>query len=462
MSADNTHHIVNPNYSVIETKGPDNETIVEMIIESSIPLTLTQQDHDSTSYEAGVLRLPETTDLMLYGDEVHIEGELNAPGKNIMIFARRLIIHPTKGKEKQGAAIRVDGIPGAAPPIPLPKPATPTKTGSAGWTYTRPVSGGNSDSNGGTGVGGVPGIAGIPGLPGGPGGSIVLFAQEIIADQGPLLLSAKGGRGGDGQAGQPRGSGGVGGHGQDATTYWPPEWVYKPSSAGGRGGPSGPGGDGGPSGPGGLGGRIQVHIIDKQHGDGQVSPTARGGEAGDPGDGGVEGNPGDGGRGGNSATIYQGDSHGVHTAELPGSDDGHRGDSTHPGSTPEKLGPADDGSVEITYKSKYSELAKVAHLHQLQRVLGLTRALYLSADLKKNADRRKEVTSRLKWLRGLLTDFVALGIDGQPIADSTHTGTKNTQRHARVRRGADPQRFAPQRLFWQWSVLCTPGLTGVL
>ena len=330
MSADNTHHIVNPNYSVIETKGPDNETIVEMIIESSIPLTLTQQDHDSTSYEAGVLRLPETTDLMLYGDEVHIEGELNAPGKNIMIFARRLIIHPTKGKEKQGAAIRVDGIPGAAPPIPLPKPATPTKTGSAGWTYTRPVSGGNSDSNGGTGVGGV------------------------------------------------------------------------------------------------------------------------------------EGNPGDGGRGGNSATIYQGDSHGVHTAELPGSDDGHRGDSTHPGSTPEKLGPADDGSVEITYKSKYSELAKVAHLHQLQRVLGLTRALYLSADLKKNADRRKEVTSRLKWLRGLLTDFVALGIDGQPIADSTHTGTKNTQRHARVRRGADPQRFAPQRLFWQWSVLCTPGLTGVL
>jgi hypothetical protein len=157
-------------------------------------------------------------DLFVFSDEIHLEGDVVLPGKDVFLHARIITASlPT--------LINVSGIDGP-PAVPATRSFNP----------------------------GDPGNPGGNGNIGGPGGTIRVITGSL---SGNIKFRANGGRGSDGAAGgngvqgqngTPGGT--VGGAGKDQQGL--------PGNKGGTGGQAGKGGAGG---PGGLAGVIQIFTL---------------------------------------------------------------------------------------------------------------------------------------------------------------------------------------------------------
>jgi hypothetical protein len=326
-----------PRYSASIT--PSNCRIV-----TSRPLVLTQE----AKPPADSFKVPGTTDLEIFGDEVTIRGRIRAKGRTIRIFAR--VLKMTKvGTE--AAELDVSGKDGEAPSEKLAS-AGEGKTGDPGYNdCIEPIPlGGCTWRDGGPGqsanlrdadmaspdpkappqyrLNGQPendwmhGKDGDPGKTGGNGGTIYLFCGSFSRDE-PLILSANGGRGGDGQDGQDGAKGGDGGNGVDAVGNAGVMGAgWKNATAGGNGGRGGDGGRGGRGGNGGNGGCIVFRAVNEKKLPGTwVKCIADGGARGAPGKGGKAGAGGEGGSpGGSSPRALAPPVQGSRIKGLPGPD----------------------------------------------------------------------------------------------------------------------------------------------
>ncbi len=369
--------------------GKEVEVVTEIVIETALPLVLTQDV--GKAHEPNHQVVPESADLKVFGDEVTISGTLSMPGRTVHIFARTL---HARSDGITGPAIIVDGpeLPAKqAKPQALPKGASPAanptkgkvrkgKKGEDGYNERvqptplasermEPGRAGWSSWDHPTEMNGEPGTDGAKGLPG--GAIFVLCSDTRFGAE--LSLSAIGGPGGDGQPGQDGADGGDGGRGFDAKVESPLIATYRMSTAGGNGGMGGIGGTGGRGGTGGDGGTILFHCLSTAP---SVASACDGGTGGAAGIGGRGGLQGLGGVGGKSAPM--GMSLGP-SREIPGSPDGKDGLPAPPwGGTGQNAPASQPGSASVTAGAVASDtLAQLASVSQLQMLFERTRAEYL-------------------------------------------------------------------------------------
>jgi hypothetical protein len=296
------------------------------VVETSESLTLTQMNTENIR---GCFPVSSNSHLIVFGNEVCIQGKISVPGKHIVIFARELRTLAVKYKNDKGedvhenAELNVDGtqlVDGTLPAL------SPAKDGEAGAAAVRRQRYGASifglfkilaqytnDGND------LPGLKGWsadanplrvdPGHPemhgkdggrgeeGNPGGDISILCGRV-QNTSDLTLSACGGAGGQGRAGQRGGKGGPGGPGAD---FWQQEpsmnQAYQLTYSALAGGPGGNGGHGGIGGPGGTGGRAGNCTLIVNDALGQNTTITYSGK---PGDAGLRGWHGEGGAAGDN------------------------------------------------------------------------------------------------------------------------------------------------------------------
>jgi hypothetical protein len=194
---------------------------------------------------------PQSENLIVFADEIQINGIASMPGKNIFLHARKV-------SSIAGGLIDTSGDSG--------------KTWAPG--YTAP-----NGSNG-----GADGYAGSNGGDGQDAGQIQIFAASF---DGVLKIRANGGDGGRGQDG---GNGQRGGNGANGTSGYPGT-PGAPGQDGGNGGAGGKGGNGGAA------GKISIGIILTT---GTIDLEGLGGKGGVPGASGIGALGGVGGNGGDN------------------------------------------------------------------------------------------------------------------------------------------------------------------
>jgi hypothetical protein len=192
-------------------------------------------------------------ELIVFADQITIEGEIRLPGRKIFLHARQI-------SSQGGALVNVTGNVGPSA----------TKT----VISTNPGQNGNNGDNGKSGVG---------------GGQIVILAGQISSN---ITFLAQGGTGSDAAPGGDGVKGSTGDAGQNGNAGGP----------GRRGGDAGQGGDGGPGGPGGI---VRIWTLspvsDAENTQRQGLLRAGGGKGGLPG---AKGKAGAGGNGGAGDTRY--------------------------------------------------------------------------------------------------------------------------------------------------------------
>ncbi len=224
-------------------------------------------------FELNSSLLPADKDLIVYANDLTINGNLTIPGKNIVINARKVI--------SENGKIDTSG-------------GEPEKDFSLG---NRAKDGDNGVDYGSDGKAGESGEAGSAGQ---NAGNITVVAEQFV---NPINLIANGGRGGRGQDGGNGGTGHDGKPGADAKIQksLSRDSIVAQPAAGGQGGNGGNGGDAGKSGDGGDGGNIFVGIITQEPDTTMSYEGGVGGETAKPGKG---GNPGQGGLGGRKAECH--------------------------------------------------------------------------------------------------------------------------------------------------------------
>ena len=396
-----------PFYNQQMPKG-DNGQVINVLIETSEALTLTQAKYKSAD-GMRVFQVPESGDLSVYGDVVRIVGTIKVPGKNITIHARYLETHADADGHQP--TISVAELPGADPDPPLVKLTKPPPGADATNSYRPIISDKYTPPGSGQSATNHPKMNGIPGNgghSGDPAGSITIVCGEFAPDS-DFILSARGGKGGTGQKGQDGQNGGDGGKGSDA---WQGGFSdVMEATNGAAGGNGGNGGKGGPGGQGGQGGSIS--FLSKQGDETLVKFDVSGGDGGAPGGGGAVGNRGSGGDGGRGTTFTPPHSNYPETLKPgaggpPGQDGAFLGDG-------DKAPASTNGTAVINLSSDYSELAKDARVSQLQMTYERLRLLYFVAD-PTDRDSQHEVASLIGWLSGVLRNI-------QPAAEDKAIAT---------------------------------------
>ncbi|WP_020536156.1 hypothetical protein [Lewinella cohaerens] len=287
----NTEFIYDQNYHKRITSreiDKDSKEIISLTVWASKPLVITQAAEKGE--EAGTLYIPPTADTTIWAEVLIIDGDITAPGKNISLYAKKVLLSGNGNKVN----INVNGQKGNNGSV-LPVPDAPIgNTGSAGVVKCI-----GADTMPGDGKGGGDGERGQHGTSGKNGGNIKLSFFECDPNTS-ISLTALGGDGGDGGKGQNGGKGGKGGKGDDAfnNCFFGNGLV---GQNGGRGGKGGDGGPGGNAGLGGNGGTIEVKILAKKTPDLDIKGNAHKGNLGNPGAGGNRGEAGSGGVGGKEA-----------------------------------------------------------------------------------------------------------------------------------------------------------------
>jgi hypothetical protein len=212
--------------------------------------------------------MPADKDLIVYGDDITISGDLSIPGKNVTINARK--INSDNGK--------IDTTGGK--PVNDYTPGSRAKDGDPGKD---PGSAGN------------PGDVGDKGSKGINAGNITVVAEQFVKSLG---LVANGGIGGRGQDGGNGGLGKDGKPGADAKIQksLQNDRIVAQPTAGGPGGNGGKGGDAGKSGDGGSGGVVLDSFITQKSDTTMSYEAGAEGATATPGQGGKFGKGGLGGR----------------------------------------------------------------------------------------------------------------------------------------------------------------------
>jgi len=196
-----------------------------------------------------------TLNLKIYAQDLTISGNINLPGRKVLIYAQRITVAP-------GARIDVTG---------------PAAKGFLPGSRTDGIDAGSA------------GTAGTPGGVGSGGGEVTIFAESV---SGTLTIAADGSAGGRGRDGGNGAQGRLGPQGGDSGCS--PPGPGRPGGPGGRGGAAGAGGAGGNGGPGGA---VRIHVI-QPIAAGTFTASAKAGAAGGSGTNGTAGPGGLGGVGG--------------------------------------------------------------------------------------------------------------------------------------------------------------------
>jgi hypothetical protein len=252
-----------------------NHEVVASTIRTSREIVLTAQTGVPV---AKAVKVNKTESLTVYGDLVKVQGTIEAPGRTIKIFCRRLEFHAGPDGKSGFIVSGEPGTDGASNRLA----AASGKDGIPSRRY---------------GTNGDDGADGEDGKPGAAGGRIEIYCDTLV----PLpnvLLKADGGRGGDAATGQ---QGGEGGRGLSGFTTEQERGL----SYGGEGGQGGHGGNGG---QGGSGGSIEVHFM-KFGGESKKDLVTISVLGGGGGNGASPGKGGFGGAGGDAASgCFEGNS----------------------------------------------------------------------------------------------------------------------------------------------------------
>lgn len=360
--------------------GRTADVVTRLVIEAAMPIVLTQDlaKKDLPWHQF----VPPSADLEVYADTVTVSGRLGMPGRAVSIFSR--VLRVEQGRDGEAPAIVVDGpdlpekvahpvgllLGEATDEVPSKVKVAVGNKGSGGWNnsaFVRDRGDGGRGQSGSDDPDRMNGAHGRDGKKGNAAGlvRIVCDRNELAAPGLKLRISAVGGRGGDGQNGQPAAQGGPGGDGFNGEKG-AFGGVFVPTD-GGPGGRGGNGGNGGTGGPGGDGGSIVVRCLQQKL---EADPVFGGGPGGKPGEGGARGEGGTGGKGGHGARDRW--------LRVPSAHDGGRGEPGTPGNRggeapASKGGSSDikDGPVDL------NQLAEYASVTQLHMMVDRMRAVYL-------------------------------------------------------------------------------------
>lgn len=379
--------VFDPGYEQVLERGSD-DSAQTLRVTTSEPLVLVGAGHQAAARGYRVLVVPESSDLVVRGDVVRIEGKIRAPGRAIQINAR--VVEVAAGAADEPASLSADGAPGRTRDQADVKPPKAASGKNGVFKYVPLLD--DVKKPPGAGSSGEPGTDGRPGDPGGAAGWIDIRCHRLTSAAGPgvLALSADGGNGGAGQAGQPGQDGGNGGNGYDGYIggVFDTDVVYPvPGANAGRGGP---GGRGGAAGPGGPAGSVQLH----SQGVDDVGVTlstepGRPGERGHDGARGDDGSPGL--NGGNEMSSKHTRATGFQAAKT------FAGDPPAALAAHEVISTAESFVVDDT---GYEALTQTADVDQAQLGLDRVRRDGLGLDLRDH-DAVRALADRVAWLVGL-------------------------------------------------------------